>query len=103
MNSNNDIRGSVKRDRNKTFPQVVFCGFKATDYEFKQRSILCWTMCEVWLQCKFFLLKYQDKAAVEEMIEEQVELLRGNRKLYDMIDNNMMNGDLDPFFIKEHC
>ena len=50
-----------------------------------------------------FLLKYQDKAAVEEMIEEQVELLRGNRKLYDMIDNNMMNGDLDPFFIKEHC
>eukprot|EP00092_Neocalanus_flemingeri_P084139 GFUD01105654.1.p1 GENE.GFUD01105654.1~~GFUD01105654.1.p1 ORF type:complete len:275 (+),score=82.62 GFUD01105654.1:111-935(+) len=50
-----------------------------------------------------FLLKHQDKAAVEKMVEEQVELLRGNKELYNMIDNNMMNGDLDPFFIREHC
>ena len=50
-----------------------------------------------------FLLKRQDKCAMERMVEEQVELLNGNRELYNMIDNNMMNGDLDPFFIKEHC
>jgi len=50
-----------------------------------------------------FMLKHKDKTAVEKMVEEQVELLGGNRELYKRIDNNMMNGDLDPFFIREHC
>eukprot|EP00092_Neocalanus_flemingeri_P097428 GFUD01124172.1.p1 GENE.GFUD01124172.1~~GFUD01124172.1.p1 ORF type:complete len:280 (-),score=67.18 GFUD01124172.1:22-861(-) len=49
------------------------------------------------------LLKNQDNSFIEKMVEEQVELLEGNRWLYDAIDNNMMNGDLDPFFIREHC
>lgn len=35
------------------------------------------------------------------MVNEQVKLLNGNRDLYNMIDNDMINGDLDVFFIKE--
>jgi len=50
-----------------------------------------------------FLLKYQDEVEIKKMVDEQVQLLGGNKDLYNMIDNNMMNGDLDPFFIKEYC
>jgi len=50
-----------------------------------------------------FLLNYQDKSTVDGWVEEQVELLGGNGALYKMIDNNMMNGHLDPLFITEHC
>jgi len=49
-----------------------------------------------------FILKYKDDEEIERMVDEQVQLLNGNRDLYNMIDNNMMNGDLDKFFIKEH-
>jgi len=50
-----------------------------------------------------FILKYEDREVVGEMVEEQVQLMNGNRELYDMINNNMMNGDVDPFFLREHC
>ena len=49
-----------------------------------------------------YLLKYQDDEDVQKMVNEQVQLLNGNRDLYIMIDNNMKNGDLNKFFIKEH-
>jgi len=49
-----------------------------------------------------YLLKYQDDEDIQKMVNEQVQLLNGNRDLYIMIDNNMRNGDLDKFFIKEH-
>jgi len=48
------------------------------------------------------MLKLKDEIEIEKMVDEQVQLLNGNRDLYNMIDNNMMNGDLDIFFIKEH-
>jgi len=50
------------------------------------------------------LLEYQDDEDIENMVNEheQVQLLNGNRDLYVMIDNNMRNGDLDKFLIKEH-
>jgi len=48
-----------------------------------------------------FLLKYQIEEDIEKMVNEQVKLLNGNRDLYNMIDNDMINGDLDVFFIKE--
>eukprot|EP00092_Neocalanus_flemingeri_P024716 GFUD01026805.1.p1 GENE.GFUD01026805.1~~GFUD01026805.1.p1 ORF type:complete len:280 (-),score=75.79 GFUD01026805.1:36-875(-) len=50
-----------------------------------------------------FLLKHQDEAFIEKMVEKQVELLGGNRRLYNRIDSNMKNGDLDHFFVSEHC
>jgi len=49
-----------------------------------------------------FLLKYQIEEDIEKMVNEQVKLLNGNRDLYNMIDNDMINGDLDVFFIKEY-
>jgi len=49
-----------------------------------------------------YLLKYQDDEDIQKMVNEQVQLLNGNRDLYIMIDNNMKNGDLNKFFIKEH-
>jgi len=49
-----------------------------------------------------YMLKYQVEEEINEMVTEQVKLLNGNKELYNMIDNNMMNGDLDVFFIKEH-
>jgi len=49
-----------------------------------------------------YLLEFQDDEDIEKMVNEQVQLLNGNRDLFIMIDNNMKNGDLDKFFIKEH-
>jgi len=49
-----------------------------------------------------YLLEYQDGEDIEKMVNEQVQLLNGNRDLFIMIDNNMKNGDLDKFFVKEH-
>jgi len=50
-----------------------------------------------------FLLKYQDESDIENWVKEQVELVGGNRDLYDMINTNMKQGYMDPFFIREHC
>jgi len=49
-----------------------------------------------------YILKYQNDEEIERMVNEQVQLLNGNRDLYLMIDNDMMNGDLDKFFIEEY-
>jgi len=49
-----------------------------------------------------YMLKFTDEVEIEKMVDEQVQLLNGNRDLYNIIDDNMMNGDLDIFFIKEH-
>jgi len=49
-----------------------------------------------------YLLEYQEDEDIQKMVNEQVQLLNGNRDLYIMIDNNMKNGDLNKFFIKEH-
>jgi len=49
-----------------------------------------------------FMLKNQDKDEIERAVNEQVQLLNGNWALYNMINENMINGDMDPFFIREH-
>ena len=49
-----------------------------------------------------FMLKNRNKDVIERAVNEQVQLLNGNWELYNMINDNMINGDLDPLFIREH-